>query len=117
MSLTAELGSTSQQLSRERMVWMYERMNLIRQFEERLKLLVEQGLPVGSTHYYVGEEAVAVGVCAALREDDWIASTHRGHGHCIAKGVEVAPMMAELFGKASGTNRGKGGSMHITDMS
>jgi pyruvate dehydrogenase E1 component alpha subunit len=92
-------------------------MGLIRQFEERLKLLVERGLPVGATHYYIGEEAVAVGVCAALEESDWIASTHRGHGHCIAKGVEVAPMMAELFGKATGTNRGKGGSMHITDIS
>jgi acetoin:2,6-dichlorophenolindophenol oxidoreductase subunit alpha len=92
-------------------------MGLIRQFEERLKLLVERGLPVGSTHYYIGEEAVAAGVCAALDESDWIASTHRGHGHCIAKGVEVAPMMAELFGKVTGTNRGKGGSMHITDIS
>jgi pyruvate dehydrogenase E1 component alpha subunit len=96
---------------------MYQRMSLIREFEERLKLLVERGLPVGATHYYAGEEAVAVGVCAALDEHDWIASTHRGHGHCIAKGVEVAPMMAELYGKSTGTNRGKGGSMHITDIS
>lgn len=104
------------QLPPARLLWIYERMGLIRQFEERLKLLVERGLPVGSTHYYIGEEAVAVGVCAALDESDWIASTHRGHGHCIAKGVEVAPMMAELFGKATGTNRGKGGSMHITDI-
>jgi pyruvate dehydrogenase E1 component alpha subunit len=103
--------------TRQQLLWMYERMHLIRQFEERLKLLVERGLPVGATHYYVGEEAVAVGVCAALEPSDWIASTHRGHGHCIAKGVEVAPMMAELFGKAAGTNHGKGGSMHITDMS
>jgi TPP-dependent pyruvate/acetoin dehydrogenase alpha subunit len=104
------------QLPPARLLWIYERMGLIRQFEERLKVLVERGLPVGSTHYYIGEEAVAVGVCAALDESDWIASTHRGHGHCIAKGVEVAPMMAELFGKATGTNRGKGGSMHITDI-
>jgi pyruvate dehydrogenase E1 component alpha subunit len=104
-------------LSREQLLWMYERMGLIREFEERLKLLVERGLPVGATHYYVGEEAVAVGVCAALQPSDWIASTHRGHGHCIAKGVDVGPMMAELFGKAGGTNRGKGGSMHITDLS
>jgi TPP-dependent pyruvate/acetoin dehydrogenase alpha subunit len=105
------------QLPPARLLWIYERMGLIRQFEERLKLLVERGLPVGSTHYYIGEEAVAAGVCAALDESDWIASTHRGHGHCIAKGVEVAPMMAELFGKVTGTNRGKGGSMHITDIS
>ncbi|MDQ6671844.1 MAG: thiamine pyrophosphate-dependent dehydrogenase E1 component subunit alpha [Chloroflexota bacterium] len=96
---------------------MYERMGLIREFEERLKLQIERGLPVGATHFYVGEEAVAVGVCAALRDSDWIASTHRGHGHCIAKGVDVQPMMAELYGKVTGTNRGKGGSMHITDMS
>src|SRR5947209_3396454 len=105
------------QLPRERLLWMFDRMNLIRQFEERLKLLVERGLPVGATHFYAGEEAVAVGVCAALADDDWIASTHRGHGHCIAKGVDVSPMMAELYGKVTGTNRGKGGSMHITDMS
>ena len=103
-------------LSRERLLWIYDRMTLIREFEERLKLLIDSGLPVGSAHYYVGEEAVAVGVCAALKPTDWIASTHRGHGHCIAKGVDVRPMMAELYGKATGTNRGKGGSMHITDI-
>jgi len=95
---------------------MYERMSLIRQFEERLKWLVETGAPVGPVHFYTGQEAVAVGVCAALEERDWIASTHRGHGHCIAKGVAVTSMMAELFGKVTGTNRGKGGSMHITDI-
>jgi pyruvate dehydrogenase E1 component alpha subunit len=95
---------------------MYERMGLIREFEERLRTLVERGVPVGPVHFYTGQEAVAVGVCAALSPSDWIASTHRGHGHCIAKGVEVAPMMAELYGKATGTNRGKGGSMHITDV-
>jgi acetoin:2,6-dichlorophenolindophenol oxidoreductase subunit alpha len=96
--------------------WMYERMSLIRRFEERLKWLVETGVPVGAVHYYTGQEAVAAGVCAALEPQDWMASTHRGHGHCIAKGVEVARMMAELFGKATGTNHGKGGSMHITDI-
>jgi acetoin:2,6-dichlorophenolindophenol oxidoreductase subunit alpha len=95
---------------------LYACMSLIRQFEERLKWLVETGVPVGAVHYYIGQEAVAAGVCAALRPGDWIASTHRGHGHCIAKGAEVGPMMAELFGKATGTNRGKGGSMHITDI-
>jgi acetoin:2,6-dichlorophenolindophenol oxidoreductase subunit alpha len=96
--------------------WMYDRMSLIRQFEERLKWLVETGVPVGAVHYYIGQEAVASGVCRALRDGDWIASTHRGHGHCIAKGADVSAMMAELFGKATGTNRGKGGSMHITDI-
>ena len=95
---------------------MYELMSLIRLFEERLKWLVETGVPVGAVHYYIGQEAVASGVCVALEPGDWISSTHRGHGHCIAKGVEVAPMMAELFGKATGTNRGKGGSMHVTDL-
>lgn len=102
--------------SRQQLLWMYERMTLIREFEERLKWLVETGVPVGAVHYYTGQEACAVGVCAALEPGDWIASTHRGHGHCIAKGVEVHRMMAELYGKSTGTNRGKGGSMHITDI-
>lgn len=102
--------------TRERLLWMYDRMTLIREFEERLKWLVETGVPVGAVHYYTGQEACAVGVCAALETTDWIASTHRGHGHCIAKGVEVHRMMAELYGKVTGTNKGKGGSMHITDV-
>lgn len=102
--------------SREKLFWMYEHLTLIREFEERLKWLVETGVPVGAVHYYTGQEACAVGVCAALETSDWIASTHRGHGHCIAKGVEVHRMMAELYGKTTGSNRGKGGSMHITDV-
>jgi pyruvate dehydrogenase E1 component alpha subunit len=96
---------------------LYRRMALIREFEERLKLLVERGVPVGAVHFYTGQEAVAAGVCEALAPTDWIASTHRGHGHCLAKGVDPEPMMAELYGKSTGTNRGKGGSMHITDIS
>jgi len=112
----AEVGAPNAREPVQQCLWLYERMSLIRQFEERLKWLVETGAPVGPVHFYIGQEAVAVGVCAALEETDWVASTHRGHGHCIAKGVEVAPMMAELFGKLSGTNRGKGGSMHITDI-
>ena len=103
-------------LSTDKKRFMFDRMVLIRQFEERLKRLVDTGLPVGAAHYYCGEEAVAAGVCAALEPGDWITSTHRGHGHCIAKGVDVRRMMAELFGKTNGTNRGKGGSMHITDV-
>jgi TPP-dependent pyruvate/acetoin dehydrogenase alpha subunit len=103
-------------LTHAQLAWMYEKMSLIREFEERLKWLVETGVPVGAVHFYTGQEAVAVGVCAALQTDDWIASTHRGHGHCIAKGVDVAAMMAELFGKVTGTNRAMGGSMHITDV-
>ena len=109
-------ASRQSQPSREKLLWMYERMALIREFEERLKWLVETGVPVGAVHYYTGQEACAVGMCAALESTDWIASTHRGHGHCIAKGVEVHRMMAELYGKVTGSNRGKGGSMHITDV-
>lgn len=113
MTMTAERQST---LTHEQLRFIYDRMTLTREFEERLKKLVDTGLPVGAVHYYSGEEAVAVGVCAALQPTDWITSTHRGHGHCIAKGVDVKPMMAELYGKVTGTNRGKGGSMHITDV-
>jgi acetoin:2,6-dichlorophenolindophenol oxidoreductase subunit alpha len=109
-------GLTQTAPSRQQLLWMYERMSLIREFEERLKWLVETGVPVGAVHYYAGQEACAVGVCAALQPADWIASTHRGHGHCIAKGVDVRRMMAELYGKSTGTNHGKGGSMHITDI-
>ena len=103
-------------LPRERALSLYRRIALIREFEERLKSLVERGVPVGAVHFYTGQEAVAAGVCEALAPGDWIASTHRGHGHCLAKGVDPKPMMAELYGKATGTNRGKGGSMHITDI-
>jgi TPP-dependent pyruvate/acetoin dehydrogenase alpha subunit len=103
-------------LTRDKLLWIYERMTLIREFEERLKQLIGAGVPTGPVHLYVGEEAVAVGVCAPLETTDWISSTHRGHGHCIAKGVDVRYMMAELFGKVTGSNRGKGGSMHITDV-
>lgn len=108
---------TSQGLTPEKLLAMYETAGLIREFEERLKWLVDTGVPTGPVHYYTGQEAVAAGVCGALEVSDWIASTHRGHGHCIAKGAKVAPMMAELYGKSTGTNRGKGGSMHITDAS
>ncbi len=109
------LTNTNDTPTREQLRELYKRMSLIRQFEERLKWLVETGVPVGAVHYYIGQEAVAAGVCVALHGGDWIASTHRGHGHCIAKGMDVRPMMAELFGKVTGSNRGKGGSMHITD--
>ncbi|HEY3111414.1 MAG TPA: dehydrogenase E1 component subunit alpha/beta [Chloroflexota bacterium] len=114
MTLTQEGALAG--LDRERLLWLYERMQTIRLFEERFRGLVEAGRPLGSGHLYIGQEAVAVGVCANLNQDDWIASTHRGHGHCIAKGVDPRRMMAELYGKATGSNRGKGGSMHITDI-
>jgi len=103
-------------LSREQLLWIYERMALTREFEGRIAQLFAAGELPGFLHFYVGEEAVAVGVCAALRDDDFITSTHRGHGHCIAKGVDVREMMAELYGKATGACKGKGGSMHIADV-
>ena len=102
-------------IPRERLVWMYERMLKIRHFEDRVKDLFAAGEMPGFVHLYLGQEAVAVGACASLNQDDYITSTHRGHGHIIAKGGDVKLMMAELYGKATGYNKGKGGSMHIAD--
>jgi len=95
---------------------LYATMFRIRCFEERIVDLYARGQVPGLAHLYIGEEAVAAGVCAQLREDDYITSTHRGHGHVIAKGAELKLMMAELFGKKAGYCKGKGGSMHIADM-
>jgi len=95
---------------------IYRRMRTIRSFEEKLQELVSAGKIGGFMHLYAGQEAIAVGVCAQLMETDIVGSTHRGHGHCVAKGVDVKAMMAELFGRSTGTNRGKGGSMHIADV-
>jgi pyruvate dehydrogenase E1 component alpha subunit len=92
-------------------------MRLIRSFEECALRLVKSGEIVGGIHPYIGEEAVAVGVCAALRDDDLITSTHRGHGHVLAKGADPGRMLAELCGRATGLNRGRGGSMHAADIS
>jgi TPP-dependent pyruvate/acetoin dehydrogenase alpha subunit len=94
---------------------MYRRMTSIRLFEEQANELYRSAKMPGLTHLYIGEEAVAVGVCSALRREDWITSTHRGHGHCLAKGAEPGRMFAELLGKEAGYCRGKGGSMHIAD--
>jgi pyruvate dehydrogenase E1 component alpha subunit len=91
-------------------------MVLIRTFEERFQREMQRKQLHGTGHLYAGEEAVAVGVCAHLDNSDYITSTHRGHGHCIAKGVDVHAMMAELFGKSTGSCKGKGGSMHIADV-
>jgi TPP-dependent pyruvate/acetoin dehydrogenase alpha subunit len=104
------------QLDRARLLDAYGKMRTIRGFEEKLDELVKLGKLGGFLHLYAGEEAVAVGVCAHLGERDIVASTHRGHGHCIAKGVAVDGMMAELFGRATGLCKGKGGSMHIADV-
>lgn len=95
---------------------LYRQMRLIRRFEERVAEQVDANEIAGVCHEYVGQEAVATGVCAALREDDVITSTHRGHGHIIAKGGKVRYMLAELFGRTTGYNKGRGGSMHIADM-
>jgi acetoin:2,6-dichlorophenolindophenol oxidoreductase subunit alpha len=94
---------------------MYRRMQMIRLFEEQVNELYTRALMPGLAHLYVGEEAVAVGICAALRQDDYVTSTHRGHGHCVAKGAAPDRMFAELLGKAAGYCKGKGGSMHIAD--
>jgi pyruvate dehydrogenase E1 component alpha subunit len=104
-------------IPRETLHLMYERMLKIRHFESRVRDLFAAGEMPGFVHLYLGQEAVAVGVCAALNVDDTITSTHRGHGHIIAKGGDVKRMMAELYGKATGYNKGKGGSMHIADPS
>ncbi|UTR10397.1 thiamine pyrophosphate-dependent dehydrogenase E1 component subunit alpha [Evansella sp. LMS18] len=96
--------------------WMYQKMCEIRKFEDRVHELFGEGKIPGFVHLYAGEEAVAVGICAHLDDQDTITSTHRGHGHCIAKGCDLDGMMAELFGKATGLNKGKGGSMHIADV-
>jgi acetoin:2,6-dichlorophenolindophenol oxidoreductase subunit alpha len=103
-------------LSRDKLADMYRCMWLIRYFDENAKLLYQQDKIRGTTHAYIGEEAVAVGACAALNPDDYITSTHRGHGHCLAKGGDPRLMMAELLGKATGYCKGKGGSMHIADL-
>jgi pyruvate dehydrogenase E1 component alpha subunit len=96
---------------------IYTRILRIRRFEEQVGKLFAQGQLPGFVHLYIGEEAVGAGVCAALRDDDYIISTHRGHGHVLAKGGDMNRMMAELFGKATGYCKGKGGSMHIADFS
>ena len=101
--------------SREKLFWMYQTMVTIRRFEEQSKREADAGKLRGM-HSSVGQEAVPTGICAHLRNDDYVLGTHRSHHHCIAKGVSVNEMMAELLGKATGTNSGKGGTMHIADI-
>ncbi len=95
---------------------MYEKMLLTRYFEEKVAYFFSMGMVHGTTHLYVGEEATATGVCCALEEQDLIASTHRGHGQCISKGIDINKMMAEFLGKEAGYCKGKGGSMHIANL-
>jgi TPP-dependent pyruvate/acetoin dehydrogenase alpha subunit len=99
----------------EHWLHVYEQMVKIREFEEKVNELYTTAQMPGLAHLYIGQEAVAVGVCEALHRDDYITSTHRGHGHCLAKGATVDRMFAELLGKEAGYCRGKGGSMHIAD--
>ena len=94
---------------------MYRGMQMIRLFEEQVNQLYTRAVMPGLAHLYIGEEAVAVGICEALHRDDYITSTHRGHGHCLAKGASPDRMFAELLGKEAGYCPGKGGSMHIAD--
>src|ERR671916_2421886 len=105
------------QLSREELLAAYRRMRTIREFEDAVHAEFSAGSIPGFVHLYAGEEASAVGFCMHLDDRDAIASTHRGHGHCIAKGCDVQAMMREIFGRKDGLCGGKGGSMHIADLS
>ena len=115
-STCVELSAQIEALGRERLLTMYEKMRMIRTFEDKLHELFATGDIPGFVHLYAGEEAVAVGVITALGPDDYVTSTHRGHGHCLAKGVELKPMLAEIYGRVTGVCKGKGGSMHIADI-
>jgi pyruvate dehydrogenase E1 component alpha subunit len=103
-------------LPREKSLEFYRQLMTVRRFEEKVDEFFRQGKVVGAVHTSVGQEAVAVGVGAALEKNDVVIATHRGHGHCLMRGAELKPMMAELFGKATGLCKGKGGSMHIVDV-
>jgi acetoin:2,6-dichlorophenolindophenol oxidoreductase subunit alpha len=113
MSTATQASEVSQRV--ERWLRMYKQMLAIRLFETQVNELYTRALMPGLAHLYIGEEAVAVGVCEALRRTDYITSTHRGHGHCLAKGASPDRMFAELLGKEAGYCKGKGGSMHIAD--
>lgn len=104
------------QLDRDALIRAYKQMCTIRQFEDRLHEEIKTGEIAGFTHLYAGQEAVAVGICELLDNNDRIVSTHRGHGHCLAKGCDVNGMMKEIYGRADGLCKGKGGSMHIADI-
>src|SRR5713101_6294582 len=100
-------------LSKDQLLAVYRRMLLIRHCEEQLARAHQRGLVHGACHTYVGQEAIATGVCACLRPNDVVFSTHRGHGHALAKGLPPRELVAELYGRATGCSRGRGGSMHL----
>src|SRR5881227_1136818 len=104
-------------LDAARMIRLYEKMVLLRRFEAAAQIACRKGETPGFLHLYIGEEAVATGICAHLRRSDWITSTHRGHGHALAKGVKPRELMAELYGRSGGSVGGRGGTMHIYDRS
>src|SRR3981081_1467832 len=112
---TATESKTAGAATAEQWIRMYRKMMSIRLFEEQVNELYTRALMPGLAHLYIGEEAVAVGICEALRRNDYVTSTHRGHGHCLAKGASPDRMFAELLGKEAGYCKGKGGSMHIAD--
>ena len=115
MATAVDPSAPDAQIQSDEWLRMYRRMLTIRLFEEQVNDLYTRALMPGLAHLYIGEEAVAVGICSALRPDDYITSTHRGHGHCLAKGAAPDRMFAELLGKEAGYCKGKGGSMHIAD--
>ena len=115
MTIATRKSELNSGVDTEQWLRMYRRMVSIRLFEEQVNELYTRALMPGLAHLYIGEEAVAVGICEALRRDDYITSTHRGHGHCLAKGASPDRMFAELLGKEAGYCKGKGGSMHIAD--
>jgi TPP-dependent pyruvate/acetoin dehydrogenase alpha subunit len=115
MTTAAHKSELNSGVEIEKWLRVYRRMLSIRLFEEQVNELYTRALMPGLAHLYIGEEAVAVGICEALRRDDYITSTHRGHGHCLAKGASPDRMFAELLGKEAGYCKGKGGSMHIAD--
>ena len=109
------MATRSSELNKDTLLWMYEKMVTIRRFEEQARREADAGKLRGM-HSSIGQEAVPTGICAHLRDDDYILGTHRSHHHCIAKGLDLSEMMAELLGKSTGTNHGKGGTMHIADI-
>jgi TPP-dependent pyruvate/acetoin dehydrogenase alpha subunit len=115
MTTASDPHQTTAAVGVDKLLRMYRQMMAIREFEEHVNELYTRALMPGLAHLYIGEEAIAVGICEALRSDDYVTSTHRGHGHCLAKGASPELMFAELLGKEAGYCRGKGGSMHIAD--